>query len=250
MSEISTNINEVLHIGTVEIPTQDIIPLLTKYQMLPNLLREIIIDEAIKSIECTEQEAEISIKQFCEKNQITSDEHLQSWLHLHGIEPSAFTSIATRDVRIEKFKHQTWENKLESYFMTRKTQLDRVIYSLLRTSDMGIAQELYFRILEGEQTFAELAREFSQGQEKETGGLIGPVELSNPHPAIAKLLLANTPGQLCAPIPLGEWIVIVRLERFIPSQLDQQMRQRLLNELFVTWLQEEIQKVMIPRSAT
>lgn len=31
-------------------------------------------------------------------------------------------------------------------------------------SDLGFAQELYFRIQEGEQSFAQLAREYSQGQ--------------------------------------------------------------------------------------
>ncbi len=236
--------NEFLQIGTIEIPIKDIIPLLAKYQMLPNLLREMIVDQAIESIECTDTETENAIQQFCEKNQITS-ENLQSWLDFHRLDSNIFPLVATRDLRIEKFKQETWSNKLESYFMTRKSQLDRVIYSMLRVSDMGIAQELYFRIQEGEQTFEELAREYSQGPEKETGGLIGPVELSSPHPAIAKLLSTNTHGQLSAPISLGEWVIILRVEKFMPAQLDQQMRQRLLNEFLANWLQEEIQKVLI-----
>ncbi|HEY9705151.1 MAG TPA: peptidylprolyl isomerase [Allocoleopsis sp.] len=236
--------NEFLQIGTLEIPTKDIIPLLAKYLMLPNLLKEIIIDKEIESIECTDTEIENAVKQFCAKNQLVSPTQLKEWLDFHGLNPDTFTLIATRDLKIEKFKQTTWSNKIESYFMTRKTQLDRIIYSLLRTSDMGIAQELYFRIQEGEQTFEEVARAYSQGPEKETGGLIGPVELSTLNPSIAKLLLANTPGQLCAPISLGEWVVIVRLEKFMPVQLDEQMRHRLLNEFFANWLQEEMQKVL------
>ncbi|MFM9160028.1 MAG: peptidylprolyl isomerase, partial [Dolichospermum sp.] len=35
-------------------------------------------------------------------------------------------------------------------------------------------------------------------------------------------------------------LVIVRLERLLPAQLDNSMRQRLVNERFNQWLQEQI----------
>jgi hypothetical protein len=35
----------------------------------------------------------------------------------------------------------------------------------------------------------------------------------------------------------------VRLEKFIPAQLDEPMRQRLLTELFTTWLQEQLNQL-------
>lgn len=124
--------------------------------------------------------------------------------------------------------------------MGRKDKLDKVIYSLIRTQDIGVAQELYFRILEGEQSFAELARTYSQGPEAQTDGLIGPVELSVPHPSLAQILTLSQPGQLSPPTRVGEWLVLVRLERFIPAQMDDSMRRRLLNECFNNWLQEQL----------
>jgi parvulin-like peptidyl-prolyl isomerase len=151
-------------------------------------------------------------------------------------------ALAIRGLLIEKFKQTTWGHKLESYFLSRKGQLDRVIYSLIRTQDPGIAQELYFRIQEGEQSFADLAREYSQGPEAQTGGLIGPVELSTPHPTVAQMLRTSQPGQLYPPIRLGEWLVIIRLEKFIPTQLDASIRQRLLNECFSIWLSEQLKE--------
>ena len=103
--------------------------------------------------------------------------------------------------------------------------------------------KLYFRIQEGEQSFAELAREYSQGPEAQTGGLVGPVELTTPHPVLAQMLRVSQLSQLWPPTRLGEWIVIVRLEKFISAQLDESMRQRLLNECFATWLQEQLQQL-------
>ncbi|MBD0262956.1 MAG: peptidylprolyl isomerase, partial [Tolypothrix sp. Co-bin9] len=50
---------------------------------------------------------------------------------------------------------------------------------------------------------------------------------------------------LSPPTRLGEWWIIVRLEKVLPVKLDEPMKQKLLNELFNTWLQEQLQ----PQSA-
>jgi len=39
---------------------------------------------------------------------------------------------------------------------------------------------------------------------------------------------------------LGEWAVILRLEQRISAKLDAAMEQRLLDELFDSWLQAEV----------
>lgn len=233
----------VLQIGDRTITAEEIVPLLTSYQMLPQLLREIVIDQAIASIECTSEEKDHACQQFCEQNQITSEEDRQAWLAQRYMSVEQLENLATRGLRIERFKQATWGHKLESYFLNRKGQLDKIIYSLIRTHDLGTAQELYFRIKEGEQPFTEIAREYSLGPEAQTGGLIGPVEVSTPHPVLAKLLVTSQPGQLLPPTRLGEWLVIARLEKFIPAQLDDLMRKRLLNECFTTWLQEQLNQL-------
>jgi parvulin-like peptidyl-prolyl isomerase len=108
---------------------------------------------------------------------------------------------------------------------------------------LGIAQEIYFRVNEGEQNFALLAREYSQGPEAQTGGLVGPAELGTLHPTLARVLSVSKPEQLWAPMQLGSWWVLIRLEKFIPAQLDETMRQRLLDELFQNWLQEQLENL-------
>ncbi len=145
-------------------------------------------------------------------------------------------------MRLAKFKQATWGAQLESHFFNYKSKLDKAIYSLIRTKDLGVAQELYFRIQAGEQSFAECAREYSQGPESQTGGLQGPVELSVPHPALANMLSVSQPGQLWPPTRIGEWYAIVRLEKLIPAVLDEPMRQQLLDRLFTTWINEQVDR--------
>lgn len=237
--------NAVLKVGDRIITAEEIIPLLAEYQLLPSLVREVIIDQALASMHCTPEEKARTIKQFLEKNQITDSEAKLTWLKQHRLTEAQLEALAQRGLLIEKFKQATWGNKLESYFLSRKGQLDRVIYSLIRTQDAGIAQELYFRIQEGEQSFADLARQYSQGSEAQTGGMIGPIELSVPHPLLSQMLRLSQPGQLLPPTRLEDWFLIVRLETFIPAQLDEAMRQRLLNECFTTWLSEQLKQQLV-----
>lgn len=233
---------ELLQVGDQTITAEEIIPVLAGYQMLPSLLREIILDRAVANIECSSEEAQQARAAFYGQNKISNEEELSAYLQQQGMTAEQLDHLAVRGIKIEKYKVATWGSKLESYFLQRKQQLDRVIYSLIRTKDAAVAQELYFRIQEGEQSFSDLAKEYSQGSEAETGGLIGPVEISTPHPILAQLFLRSQPGELAPPTRAGDWIVIVRLEKFIPAQLDDAMRRRLLNELFARWLQEEVQK--------
>jgi parvulin-like peptidyl-prolyl isomerase len=231
---------DFMQIGNFQVPPAELVPLLKRYQLLPEMLRELAIDRAITEVECSPDEQMVALKQFYDRYQLTDENRLEQWLKSHGLERPYLSEIAIRNFKIDKFKQQTWGSKVGSYFLKRKEQLDRAIYSLIRTSDIGIAQEIYFRSIEGEQTFEEIARQYSQGAESKTGGLIGPVELSTPHPAIAQLIMTQPIGQVCRPVQLEQWFVIIRPEQIIPAQLDEPMRQRLIDELFQIWLQEEL----------
>ncbi len=231
----------LLQVHNQTLTTQEIIPLLSRYQLLPKLQQEMLIDEAIASFTCSSEEEASCYQDFCEQNQLSSEIERQAWLQQQNISETQFLELATRNLRIEKFKKATWGSKLESHFRQLKPQLDQVVYSLIRIRDGAAAQELYFRLLEGEQSFAEVARQYSQGSEAQTGGLMGPVALSTPHPQLARILAISQPGQLLPPTNIGDWWLIVRLEKFIPAQLDEPMRQRLLNQLFSTWLKEQLQ---------
>ncbi|MEG4964203.1 MULTISPECIES: peptidylprolyl isomerase [unclassified Microcoleus] len=236
--------NAVLQIGNRTINGEGIIPRLASYQMLPQLYRESIIDEAIAPIDCTAEEIVNASQQFYEQNQLIDETTQQLWLKQDGMSLEFLETVfIPRLLKIEKFKHQTWHHKLESYFLQSKRSLDRVIYSLIRVKDAEIARELYFRIQEKEQSFAELARDYSQGPEAQVNGILGPAELGTIHPNLAHLLAISGSGQLWHPIRIEEWLVIVRLETLIPAQFDVAMRQGLLRELFENWVQEQMREI-------
>jgi parvulin-like peptidyl-prolyl isomerase len=231
----------VLQVGKQSIQEDELYNLLAQYQYLPRLARELLIDQAIADIECTPEEKAAVKEQFFQQAQITNQEQFTSWLTQSGMTVEQFEQYILRDLKLEKFKQAEWNHHLESHFLECKNQLDRIVYSLIRTREPGIAQEIYFRIQEGESSFVDLARKYSEGGEAETGGLIGPVELNVPHPQIVQILTTGTAGKVCPPTQIGEWWVIVRLEKYLSTQLDDDIRQRLRNDLFQKWLMNQLQ---------
>lgn len=228
----------VLQIGQAVLDAPTLVTKLKEHHLLPRLVQEILIDEAIASVEC---DRNVAIQTFCAKHGLFSQEQQQAWCQQQQQTPEQMAAVAEREYKLMLFQEKTWGDQIESYFLQRKAQLDRVRYSLIRTKDASLAQEIYFRLHDDGESFSKLASEYSEGQESKTGGLVGPVELSVPHPVLSRMLMVSKPGQLWAPTQIGEWLVIARLEQFIPAQFDESMRQRLLAEQFQIWLQQQIQ---------
>jgi hypothetical protein len=165
-------------VETLRQTSTSIVPLLAQYHLMPQFLAESVIDRAIASIHCTVTEASEACQQLYQQFGLLTEEQQQTWRSHYGFTPYQVEQIATRSQRIDRFKQTMWEPGLESYFLTHKDRLDRVVYSLLRTQQPDMLHELFFRIQDGEHSFGELARQYSEGPEAATGGLCGPVERS------------------------------------------------------------------------
>jgi parvulin-like peptidyl-prolyl isomerase len=72
---------------------------------------------------------------------------------------------------------------------------------------------------------------------------MGPVELGTLHPILSKLLYHSQPGVVQSPVIIEEWTLILRLEKLLSAKLDQPMRQRLLQEKFRAWFQEQLDRL-------
>jgi parvulin-like peptidyl-prolyl isomerase len=226
----------------------DLLESVIQYQLLPTVLKNLIIDQAIANVRLTPDEENIALQQFFGQYQLINDEQKQRWLTFHRMSPAQLEQQAVRQLKLEKFKATSWNSVLESDFLRFKPQLDQYVYSLIRVSSPELTQELYFRIQEAEQTFAELAAQYSEGTEAKTGGLVGPVPASKLHPGLIKVLSNCQPGQLCPPQRIDEWNLIVRLEQLLPAQLTDTVKQQLLEQRYQAWLDEQLKTVAINSS--
>ncbi|MGL4881140.1 MAG: peptidylprolyl isomerase [Waterburya sp.] len=222
------------------ITAEEIIPLLDSYRMLPQFLREVIIDRAIADIEYTQAEFAAAYQDFRQQYQLNSEPKVKAWLTKMIMTQAQLEARIIRKIKFDKFKQEQWRHQLESYFLDRKLAFEKATFSIIRVKTEGIAKELYHRLQEGENSFAELARAYSLGREANNNGLVDSVKLIDLHHILAQMLHRSQPGQLLPPRQIEAHWVIVRLEKYFPARLDAAMRERLLNELCDRWLQKQI----------
>jgi parvulin-like peptidyl-prolyl isomerase len=194
----------------------NLIPFLSSQQILSQILREMIIDRALSQIEY--KPGDIA----------------------NLPEDASQTTRIIAQYKMQQFQLKNWGHQLEQYFLQRKRTLDQLVYSIIRTPNPGLTQELYFQAKEQESSFADLARNHSQGPEALTNGIVGPVAVMTLPPQIIQKLVGLQPGGISTPINFQDQWMFMKLESWLPAQFSDRTKQVLLNELFETWLQEQI----------
>jgi hypothetical protein len=116
-----------------------------------------------------------------------------------------------------------------------------VLYSLLRVNDPGLCQELFYAIEAGEMAFAVAASQYSAGPEAKTQGIVGPVDLTTPHPEIASRLRTAQAGQLLGPFQADEWHTLIRMEYRFDSEYDDSTKQFLEEVCFKSQIGADVQ---------
>lgn len=198
--------------------------------------------EVVAGVQLTAEEKQQALEQFARNHQLRTEQDLEAYRVAQLLTPAGFDEQIQLPFRLEKYCNAAFRAKAEARFLDRKTQLDRVVYSLLRLQDAGLARELYLRIEEGEANFADLAAVYAEGPEKATRGIVGPVPLTQAHPLLADRLRTATPGVVMEPFRIEAWWLVVRLEALTPATFDDDTALQMTQELFDRWLNEQVER--------
>ena len=214
--------------------------LLRRHNMLLPLLRHDLTDKCLKDVVLSEEERAELLRRYCQQNQLESDDSIANHIQKRGLTKTDLIWQLELPLRKARFAQERFGAKAEQRFLERKNNLDRVVYSLLRLQDGFLAQELYLQIIEGESNFADLAALHSEGSEKGTRGIVGPVALDQAHPVLVEKLRSSSVGTVLEPFRIQQWWLVVRLEQYKPAQFDPHMAQRMSAELLEEWISEEL----------
>ena len=110
---------------------------------------------------------------------------------------------------------------------------------MLRLKNSFLARELYLQIESGESNFADLAKRYAEGPERNTNGIVGPVSLTQAHPVLVEKLRVAQPGVLLEPFRISDWWLVVRLERYSPASFTDEVSDQMCQEMFDLWVDEE-----------
>jgi len=208
VSLVETIMSSIQQTKTRIEPVTKIIASLGRYNLLSQLQREVMIDDAISSIEYTPQDLETAYQQIMKTTQTSGDQELYNGCQ-------------------------------QSYDAQKQIHASiKIVYSKIAHEDADVATEIFFRIREKEKSFAQLALEYPQDPEVHVNRIYDPIKVCSTDSKIAQLLLKIQPGEVLPPINCSDMFVVMRFEKIIPAVLDEGMRCRLLDELFENWLNE------------
>jgi PPIC-type PPIASE domain len=228
---------QLLQLTDNQISSDRILEHLAASKLLPQLLREMVVDELIDRVATAERiDLTPSVTEWDRLSaQIVKISPFQ------GMNSEQLDAITARTLKLHKFKQAGWGNQVSSYYQSIEHRLHRVIYSVLHVEDGLLAQELFFRVQSGEESFKELVRQYSPDPKlAQSGGIVGPISIDKIPPALVQTVTRLHPGELSPLFQLDRYYGFIRLEDLIPAKLDENMQQLLLDELFENWIQEQI----------
>ncbi|KYC37659.1 peptidylprolyl isomerase [Scytonema hofmannii PCC 7110] len=236
----------------LNISLKDIIFQLKVSYQIPGLVeaiaaRKIIIDTAQKAgikVDITSlQQAADSLRLA---NNLLKAEDTWMWLQKHHLTLEEFEQLAEINLLSANLASHLFADKVEPFFYEHQLDyLAAVTYEVV-LDDEDVAWEVFYALIEGEMSFQECARQYIQNPElRRAGGYRGVRYRSNFPAEIAALVFAANPPQLLKPIVTSKGVHLLSVEEIIQPELNQQLRLKIMTDLFSTWLKEQIAELEI-----
>jgi len=213
---------------------------LAHHGLLRAYLRQCLMAQAITGVELSDEERHQALMAFAQERRLANTEAIERFRIANLLTPEALALQVELPIRLRRHCERLYRPKAEARFLDRKQQLDRVVYSLLRLEDEGLARELYFQLQDGEATFADLAAQYAEGPERATRGIVGPVSLTQAHPQLVERLRTAAIGVVQEPFRIEQWWLLCRLESLTPATFDEAMALQMGQELFEQWLEQAV----------
>lgn len=175
------------------------------------------------------------------------------WLERVDVKLQPTLQQRWQQLQLQKWLELNYGEDVESHFLARRESLEKIVYGAIRVASVGLADEIYLRLIGNEDSFAALALQFSLGEERYTHGLVGPVTVDKLHPNIRQAIQSLAVGDVHPPLPLSRWYIILQLEHREPARLDEATRYQLLQELFDRDLNAQLDQTLdelLPRLLT
>ena len=218
--------------------------LLDQFNLLKPLVEQMVTSEAIIDVLVSADQLEKARLDLLHQHGFDVIDQWEELLEAMGCSEDVIVERLRHSIRRRSFIRERYEAKAETRFLERKNELDQVVYSLLRLENRFLAQELYLQIEAGESNFADLAKRYAEGPERNTNGIVGPVSLTQAHPILVEKLKVAQPGVPLEPFRISDWWLVVRLERYAPAKFNDEVSDQMCEEMFNAWINEETATIL------
>jgi parvulin-like peptidyl-prolyl isomerase len=173
---------------------------------------------------------------------------MNQYLDTLGITLDEFEDFIVDSLYHEKMMAQVCSEKaVEQYFKLNSPKFDSVEVSHIVLDTEGKAKEMMSALSDDPDSFEEMAREHSIGDERERGGVIGRVLRGSLKPDIEARVFNAAPGDLLGPFPSADRATfeIFAVNAKHPAALDEETAIEVRRLLREEWLMARAQEHII-----
>ena len=141
--------------------------------------------------------------------------------------------------------HEWFDSQVDRYYLEQRDKFERVSFQMFMTCSKGIAMEAYQRLVEGEESWKTINERWGRESEKENEGRYLQIRPHKMNQYLYKELLRLKKGEISQPIRTGgKTIAIVKLLGWDKSELNQELRDRLQEQLYRDWISKQTEEVI------
>tara|TARA_B100001029_G_scaffold56979_1_gene45994 strand:+ start:835 stop:1536 length:702 start_codon:yes stop_codon:yes gene_type:complete len=217
---------------------------LAKYGMLSLFIKNQILDREMKKISLSEIEITEAKNLYKKSHKLESDEDFEHHKQIRFYTDESIRFNIELPFKQYKFCKEMFGESLYTNYLKYKSFFDIVTYSIIRVDSESKSKEIYLQLKDDKRVFSELVNKYSQGPERKSQGIIGPIRLNQGHPLLQKQIIQNKDLCFSQPFKIDSKWIIIKVENFIESKLDDFVEKEIYKIELENFLKEEIKKYL------
>jgi hypothetical protein len=173
------------------------------------------------------------------QRKLTGASETLRWLAQQRISAEEWSQGIKIELLTQKLKVHLFGDVVDDHYINNRDNYRRVALSQILVTDLSEALKIARLLREEKASFCALALEHSQGkQSKESGGFMGIHFLAELMPEIVQAIAEAQDGEIVNPIQTRFGHHILKVEKWFPVELNETVRETILELFFNAWLQE------------
>lgn len=215
-----------------------------KTELLAEAARDLILQNAIRNRGLTVSDGELqaAADEFRRDQKLERAVDTHNWLTERGWSVERLERHLEQKLLHEKLiNNVATEDAIRQHFAEHRRAYDQAAIAHLVVGDRAVAEELLSQIHEEDADFEGLVRQHSiDTTTNQSGGRLGLTNRLSMSPLIESHVFSASESQVIGPFETKNGFHLIRIERLISGQLDDNVSEAIRQDVFESWLDGQI----------
>lgn len=234
LENLTISVSDIIHSLKLSCQIPDVVEAIASQHIIAHIAQEFGITVTPEELQQQGDDLRLIKK-------LTKAKDTWNWLEKHHLSVHEFEELVHNKIISQKLAKHLFSEQVEKHFYEHQLEYAAAVTYELILEDKDLALELFYALEEGEITFPEVARLYiTDPEQRRAYGYQGMRHRKDFRPEIVAPVFAAKPPTILKPISTPKGVYLIWVEEVIQSELDEELREKIIAELFEDWLKQEI----------